>query len=138
MHVLEVLDDDLGVEFATVAVVAIIAMSVRILFASHVRCWTVGSLPYLFCHSATCASASFSGNLASLSNHSPWNPTTHPSKSSGFKLKLVALVNPRSKGPKTPAGVCRNSLSFKRSRVRYSWYKTRPLQISEKLERMAK
>ncbi len=40
MHVLEVLDDDLGVEFATVAVVAIIAMSVRILFASHVRCWT--------------------------------------------------------------------------------------------------
>ncbi len=85
VHILEVLDDDLGVEFGdNFGRHRVTAMSIRILFASHVRCWTVGSLPYLFCHSVTCASASFSGNLASLSDHWPWNPTTHPSKSSGL------------------------------------------------------
>ncbi len=99
---------------------AIMAMSIRILFASHVRCGTVGSLPpaYLLFHLATCASASFSGNLASVSDRLPWNPTTLPSKSSG--LVALQVVNPRSKGPKTPTGACDCSLSFKRSRVRYS------------------
>ncbi len=97
---------------------AIMAMSVRILFASHVRCGTVGSLPYLLFHLATCASASFSGNLASVSDRLPWNSTTLPSKSSG--LVALQVVNPRSKGPTTPTGACDCSLSFKRSRVRYS------------------
>jgi hypothetical protein len=31
-------------------------------------------------------------------------------------------VNPRSKGPTSPSGVCRRLLSFKRSLARYSWY----------------
>jgi hypothetical protein len=69
------------------------------------RCWSVGSLqvPYLLCHwhLATCASASIVGSLASPgpsdSDHSPWNPTTHPLKSSGFKL--AAFVNPRTEVP---------------------------------------
>jgi hypothetical protein len=54
------------------------------------------------CHPATCAlcaSASIMGSLASLSSsdHSWWNPTAHPLKSSG----LVAFVNlnPRSIAP---------------------------------------
>jgi hypothetical protein len=42
------------------------AMSVRILFttSSHDRYWSVGSLPYLPCHLATCAFAGVSGSLA--------------------------------------------------------------------------
>ena len=32
------------------SLVPIMAMSVRILFTSHDRCWSVGSLPYLLCH----------------------------------------------------------------------------------------
>jgi hypothetical protein len=55
-------------------------MSVRILFNSHDRCWTVGSLPCLLCHLATCqcASASVSGSLASSESpdHSWWMLTT--------------------------------------------------------------
>ena len=53
------------------SLVAIIAMSDRTLLTSHARCWIVGSLPYLLCHLTTCASASFSGSLASVSDHSP-------------------------------------------------------------------
>ena len=53
------------------SLVAIIAISVRILFSSHARCWIVGSLPYLLCHLTTCASASISGSLVSSSDHSP-------------------------------------------------------------------
>ena len=53
------------------SLVAIIAMSVRILLISHERCWIVGSFPYLLCHLAICASASVSGSLVSLSDHSP-------------------------------------------------------------------
>ena len=51
------------------SLVAIIAMSDRTLLTSHARCWIVGSLPYLLCHLTTCASASFSGNLASSKSH---------------------------------------------------------------------
>ncbi len=40
-----------------------IAISVRILFTSHDRCWSVGSLPNLLCHLAICASASITGRL---------------------------------------------------------------------------
>ena len=70
MHILEGFDDSTRMTWA-LSLVAIIAMSVRILFSSHDRCWIVGSLPYLPCHLTTCASASFSGNLASVSDHSP-------------------------------------------------------------------
>jgi hypothetical protein len=34
------------------SLVPIMAMSVRISFTSHDRCWSVGSLPYLLCHQA--------------------------------------------------------------------------------------
>ena len=44
------------------------------LLSSHDRFRTVGSLPYLLGHLATCASASFSGTFASPSDPSPWNP----------------------------------------------------------------
>ncbi len=39
--------------------VAFITMSIRTLFTSHARCWSVpvGSLPYLACHLAVCAFA---------------------------------------------------------------------------------
>jgi hypothetical protein len=39
------------------SLVALMAMSVRTLFTSHARCWSVGSLPYLACHLAVCESA---------------------------------------------------------------------------------
>jgi hypothetical protein len=51
------------------SLVPIMAMSVLILFTSHVRCWTVGSFRYLLCHLATqkaCASASVSGSFGQL------------------------------------------------------------------------
>ena len=51
------------------SLIRIMAMSVRILFTSHDRCWSVGSLSYLPCHLATCASASVVGSLASPSDH---------------------------------------------------------------------
>ena len=53
------------------SLVAIIAMSDRTLLTSHDRCWSVGSLPYLLCHLTICASASTSGSLVNLSDHSP-------------------------------------------------------------------
>ena len=37
--------------------------------SKNARFWIVGSLPYMLCHLTTCASASFSGNLASVSDH---------------------------------------------------------------------
>ncbi len=60
MHVLEVLANFLMMTWA-LSLVPIMAMSIRILFTSHDRCWSVGSLLYLLRHLATCASASISG-----------------------------------------------------------------------------
>jgi hypothetical protein len=49
------------------SLIPIMAMSVRIVFTSHDHRWSVGYLPYLFCHLASCASASVSGSLVSSS-----------------------------------------------------------------------
>jgi hypothetical protein len=50
------------------SLIPIMAMSVRILFASHDHRWSVGSRPYLLCHLATWASASVMGILVSSSD----------------------------------------------------------------------
>ena len=71
VHVLEVHELDL------LSVIPLMAMSVRILFTSHARCWSVGSRPYLPCHLALCASASMVAILAGPSDHSPIE-TEHP------------------------------------------------------------
>ncbi len=73
------------------SLVPIMAMSVRILFTSHDRCWSVGSLPggpslseshwhtCSVCHLAICASASISGSLASSSDCSRVVEPDYPS-----------------------------------------------------------
>ena len=63
------------------SLIAIMAMSIRILFTSHDHCWSMGSRPYLACHLATCAFASVMGSLVGPSDSSPWNPVIHPWKS---------------------------------------------------------
>ena len=69
MHILEVLDDDLGVELSN-NLVAIMAMSVRILLISQDRCWTVGSLPYLLILALPSSDLPVSERLSSLASPS--------------------------------------------------------------------
>ena len=93
--------------------VPIMAMSVRILLTSHDRCWSVGSLPYVpALPSSDLRRSERLSSLASSSDHSLWNPTTHPLKLVLWIGGAKAPVDPRSKGPTSPSGVSRSLLSF--------------------------
>ena len=90
-------------------------MSVRTLFTSHARYWSVGSLPYLACHLAVCASAIMLAVEARQCFRLLAVEANHPAlKISGVRNFTAATLE----GPDRACGVWCTLRSAGRSRAR--------------------